>query len=69
MYETNNDAIEAFLVQIRKSRQLLMRITEHVNEGHLSTSPNDVNWAHVGDATQVVKQLTEVCEFLGLEGV
>jgi hypothetical protein len=59
---TNQErAIAAFTNRVQASRQLLARISQHL-EDHLGVEPEKVNWAHVGDAARIQMLLEQICD-------
>jgi len=57
---TRNDPQTAFLHNIASAREMIARLTSHLDD-HMGVSPDDVNWGHVGDAGRLVAALKEAC--------
>jgi len=66
--KTNQEkALEAFSHHVASARELLTLIRRHMDD-HMEVSPDEVNWANVGDAAHTVDELKNVARFLNLIG-
>jgi hypothetical protein len=59
----NEQALNAFIVAIGQADELLKEFTEYMTENMMDIGPNEVNWAHVGDARHVVVLLEQIKDF------
>ncbi len=62
--KTSKATIE-FMGKIDRSRRLMAAIEKHL-EDHLGVSPEEVNWAHAGDAGRLAGKLEEIAEIFQL---
>jgi hypothetical protein len=61
----NESAVLAYVVKMAEAVRLLEALklwTDDMGD----VLPDDVDWAHVGDATQVVSDLTDIAQFIGV---
>ena len=61
----NDEALSAFIGKIAEAKEKIEALGDFV-ENHMGYSPDEVNWAHVGDAGHVLEQLDEILNFLGI---
>jgi len=68
--QSNKDqAREAFLLQIGNARELITLLSRHLDD-HMGADPDEVNWAHAGDAGRLVEDLKRAalrCNLIGEE--
>jgi uncharacterized phage infection (PIP) family protein YhgE len=62
---TKETALSAYVAALAEMRETLALLLEHADD-HLGTSPDDINWGHVGSAGYVNEQLRNITGFLGL---
>jgi hypothetical protein len=59
---TNKEqALATFVSRIQASRELLACVSQHL-EDHAGVEPDQVNWAHVGDAARIQMLLEQICD-------
>jgi hypothetical protein len=63
MAATNDTALAAYLAAQAAAAELLLDITEALDEHH-GVAPEQINWGHVGDVNAVVEQLTAIKNFI-----
>jgi hypothetical protein len=64
----NEKALNAYIAVLAEMRENLNTLLAHADD-HLGTTPEAVNWGHVGSATHVNEKLHEIAGFLGLREV
>ncbi len=57
----SNKALIEFMGKIDSARRMLAAIETHLDD-HFGVSPEEVNWAHAGDAGRLVEKLEEITE-------
>lgn len=60
-------AADAFIVEKAKIDAILTRLVEH-SENHFDVMPDDVNWGHVGDLAETLRQLKQISDATFREG-
>jgi len=63
----NEKALQAFCINIADARELVTLIGRHLDE-HMEVGPDEVNWAHVGDAGRIRESLKEIAATFNLIG-
>jgi len=63
--KNNEKAIDAFIGTLVGINDHLDSIQKYM-EDHMGTSPDNINWGHVGSARKVYEELDNIMEFLGL---
>lgn len=64
--KTNNEkALEAFCHNVASARELTTLIARHLGD-HMEIAPDEVNWAHVGDANRIHEALKEIASTFNL---
>lgn len=57
----NDNALNAFTARIDNAKAILEAISSHL-EDHLGVTPEEVNWAHAGDAHRMEQKLQEIAD-------
>jgi len=57
----NDKAIQAFLTRISTARSILSTLESYLDD-HMGISPEDVTWAHAGDAGRLAEKLEDIFE-------
>ena len=66
--KTNNKkALQAFCTNVADARELVTLIARHLDD-HMGMGPDEVNWAHVGDAGRIRESLKEIASTFNLIG-
>lgn len=63
---SQEQALDAFLKNTSRNIELLQALLAHV-EDHMGTSPDEVNWGHVGSAGKAREDLEALAQFLNLK--
>ena len=64
---SKDEARDAFIDRIASARELLTLLTRHLDD-HMEVAPDEVNWAHVGDAGRIRESLKEIASTFNLIG-
>jgi len=59
----NQKAQDAFMEKLAYIKDAVKEIEGYIDE-HMNLNPNEINWGHVGNASQIAGQLTEILEFM-----
>lgn len=62
----NEKALDEFIGTVAAIEEKLEALKLHV-ENHMDTSPEEINWGHVGSAKHLLTLLKEASEFAGIE--
>ena len=62
---SNQQALEAYMAKMEQAKALIAALAEWADDMG-NVSPDDVDWSHVGDVTEVVSYLTEAAQFIGV---
>jgi len=62
---SNEKALAAFCNNVANARELLTLISRHL-DNHMEVGPDEVNWAHAGDAGRIYESLKEVASTFNL---
>ena len=62
----NEKAVKAFAAHSNEAAAKLQTILDFVREDHMGVTPEDVDWAWVGNAAYLNQGLTEIMITLGL---
>ena len=62
---SNEKALQAFCINIADARELVTLIARHL-DNHMEVGPDEVNWAHVGDAGRINESLKEIAATFNL---
>jgi len=55
---SKKQARETFIHHVASARELVTLLRRHLDD-HMGIGPDEVNWAHVGDAARLVEVLKE----------
>ena len=55
---SKDQAREAFIQHVASARELVTMLRRHLDD-HMGVGPEEINWAHVGDAARLVETLKE----------
>jgi len=58
----NEKALGAFMAKIAEAQTLLAELQTHVDD-HMGSSPDEINYGHVGSAAYMVEKLTELTDW------
>jgi hypothetical protein len=58
-------ALDAFCHHVASARELTTLIARHMDD-HMEVAPDEVNWAHVGDANRIHEALKEIATTFNL---
>jgi hypothetical protein len=58
-------ALDAFCHHVASARELTTLIARHMDD-HMEAAPDEVNWAHVGDANRIHEALKEIATTFNL---
>lgn len=61
----NEQAQEAFLHQVVSAQELMTVLRRHLDD-HMGFGPDEINWAHVGDANRFRAALQEIADTFNL---
>ena len=64
--QTNKQALDEFVGMMAALEEKLDALKLHV-ENHMDTSPEEINWGHVGSAKHLLQLIKEASEFAGIE--
>lgn len=64
----NEKALNEFVGTMAALEEKLDALKAHV-ENHMDTSPEEINWGHVGSAKHLLQLIKEASEFAGIESV
>jgi len=56
--DSKEQARETFIHHVASARELVTLLRRHLDD-HMGIGPDEVNWAHVGDAARLVELLKE----------
>lgn len=62
----NEDALASYIALIGQIAKITEAITEYADD-HGGIDPEQVDWTHVGNATEVRDRLAAIAEFIGIE--
>jgi hypothetical protein len=62
----NEKALDEFIGTVAAIEEKLDVLKAHV-ENHMDTSPEEINWGHVGSAKHLLQLIKEASEFAGIE--
>ena len=62
----NEKALDEFCGTIAELEKKLDALKAHV-ENHMDTSPEEINWGHVGSAKHLLQLIKEASAFAGIE--
>ncbi len=63
MTNSNDKAVNEFIINLDNAQDALDTIQEAIND-HLGVSPDDVNWANVGDAKRIAVDLNAIATYI-----
>lgn len=67
MPKTNDDALDAFIAAKNDIDVMLARLAAH-SADHFGSSPDEVNWGHVGTLDYYCARLREITDMAFSEG-
>ena len=62
----NEKALNEFIGTVAALEEKLDALKAHI-ENHMDTSPEEINWGHVGSAKHLLQLIKEASEFAGIE--
>ena len=62
----NEKALDEFIGTMAALEEKLDALKAHI-ENHMDTSPEEINWGHVGSAKHLLQLIKEASEFAGIE--
>lgn len=67
MTRSNDKALAAFMTRKAEIDTMLARL-QGLSDEHFEANPDDIHWGHVGDLTDISKNLREICDRAFREG-
>ena len=62
----NEKALNEFIGTVAVLEEKLDALKAHI-ENHMDTSPEEINWGHVGSAKHLLQLINEASAFAGIE--
>ena len=62
--KNNDKALNTFMALQGELEEKIKKIKDHFENPQVM--PEEINWADVGEATKVLNDLKDICEFIGL---
>ena len=62
---STDQARETFIHHVASARELMTMLRRHLDD-HMGLGPDEINWAHVGDAARLVETLKEAARTCNL---
>ena len=62
----NEKVLDEFIGTMAALEEKLDALKAHI-ENHMDTSPEEINWGHVGSAKHLLQLIKEASEFAGVE--